>query len=193
MRHVLAMLCSVLIWGCGVEEGIGAHAVWITTPDGGACADVVCDAIGVVGDPCCPSASNPQPKITNASPLGAIVQSGWFHDLSRGGLYSFGSGAVMIPLAMDDGERLVSLSVTAKGNESADLVFGVFRSNPYDATVTLLGSRSVPNAPAVFGSVVIDIADAAPLVAPLGVSTWLTIEADQSGASIGAIRFTHAP
>jgi hypothetical protein len=64
MRNVIAVLCSMLV-GCGVEEGIGAHAVWLNTPDGGDGCPIVCDpAGGFTADGCCEAADPPPAVIT---------------------------------------------------------------------------------------------------------------------------------
>jgi hypothetical protein len=56
---IVSMLCSVLV-GCGVEE-VSAHAVWLSTPDGGDGCPAVCDpAGGFTADGCC-AAGDPTP------------------------------------------------------------------------------------------------------------------------------------
>jgi hypothetical protein len=199
MRHVLAVLCSVLIVGCAVEDGIGAHAVWLNTPDAGDGCPIVCDpAGGFTADGCC-EAAQPQPvappQTIVISPLNAAVKAGWVADFngfvgtSRGFMASTGAGRFAVPLPLREGDRMLSLTVAASGNLSADLDITSFSVAPNgDLTLGTVGFINQPNAPSGFNDYTADLTDT---TVAGGVSYWFEVSADQAGMQVGALRLTY--
>jgi hypothetical protein len=189
---IVSMLCSVLVVGCAVEEGTGTHAAWLNTPD------VVCDEIGVVGDPCCQFAPPPPvaaPQTLIISPLNAAIKNGWIIDFggyvgtSRGFMASIGAGRFAVPLPLHEGDRMLSLTVAAAGNLSADLDITSFSVAP-DGALTLgtVGFINQPNVPIGFRDYTADLTDT---TVTGGVSYWFEVSADQLGLQVGALRLTY--
>jgi hypothetical protein len=115
---IVSMLCSVLVVGCAVEEGTGGHAAWLNTPDGGACADVVCDEI--VGNPCCqPAAPAPASKtVTIGAAHGNVTPGGGFTFVAHAWRVD-GSGMMHFPLDVTEGCRIDSWQIRAHRNNAA--------------------------------------------------------------------------
>jgi hypothetical protein len=117
---IVSMLCSVLV-GCGVEEGIGAHAVWITTPDAGDGCPIVCDpAGGFTADGCCEAASQPDPDSTvRISGAGCVATgTGYTHTVPNADLLSTGPTTMLCPLPLRTGDRLKLVSYTVSGSST---------------------------------------------------------------------------
>jgi hypothetical protein len=152
---IVSMLCSVLV-GCGVEEGIGAHAVWITTPDAGDGCPIVCDpAGGFTADGCCEAVAPPSQPVQRL--IGAAAAEAP-SSLTVGGPDFYGArwiwptyGASMFyPLTADPGCLLGSVKHRVRKDSDAATHFTVDLVGFVDGTEVVLASASnTANAPGV--------------------------------------------
>lgn len=144
------------------------------------------------------AAPAPQPVRHTAivSTLAGVINTGWvadwagFASTSRGCMRSYSFGRFAVPLPLEEGDRMLSLTFSAIGNFSADLdVYSLSAAPAGDLTLGTIGSLGVPN---VLGGdphdFTIDLVDT---LVTGGVSWWFEFSADQAGICVGALRLTY--
>ena len=164
-------------------------------PDGPPC-DLVSCAAGAALE-CCPTAA-PQPSTTRTAIVQSIAgvnQANWWPDFSgvgnssRGCMRSLQAGRFALPMPLVEGDRLLSLTVSAIGDDTANLSIESLSAAP-DGSLTLgtVGSRFIPGVRSTWTDYTIDLADT---VVTGGTAHWFEASADRSGICVGAFRLTY--
>ncbi len=150
------------------------------------------------------TAPQPPPRTKVIASTAGVINTGWaadwagFAGTSRGCMRSYSFGRFAVPMPLEEGDRMLSLTFSAIGNYSADLdVYGL--SAAPDGTLTLgaigaLGIHDVPGDDPLADlhgkpqDYTIDLVDT---LVTGGVAWWFEFSADQAGLCVGALRLTY--
>jgi len=140
------------------------------------------------------AAQPPRTKVIGA--LGGVVNTGWTADWSgfagtaRGCMRSYTEGRFALEMPLEEGDRMLSLVVSAVGNGSADLnIVSLAAAPDGQAELGTVGGINAPNFPGGDPrDIPIELEDT---IVSGGVSYWFEFGADQAGLCIGAVRLTY--
>jgi hypothetical protein len=156
---------------------------------------VACSAPAAAPAPDDPTAAPSEQRVMIIGALGGVVNAGWVADwsgpagVSRGCMRSYAAGRYALEMPLEEGDRFLSMSISASGTDSADLEVWMASALPSGAQPPPVSVLIVPNMP---GPGVLDLPIDLPdtTVAP-GAAHWLEFTADQGGLCVGAVRLTY--
>ncbi|HET9063691.1 MAG TPA: hypothetical protein VFO62_10420 [Candidatus Binatia bacterium] len=164
-------------------------------PDAAPC-DLVSCAAGAAFD-CCPAAA-PTPSTTRTKIVQSIAgvnQANWWPDFSgvggssRGCMHSLQAGRFALPMPLEEGDRLLSLTVAMIGDDSVTVAIDPLSARPDGSIVVgVIGSIFAPSVSSTWRDYTVDLVDT---TVTAGASYWFEVAANKSGACVGAFRLTY--
>lgn len=144
---------------------------------------------------CCELAPLPPKQVKVVGSLGGVIKLGWAPDFggfagtSRGCMQSTGPGRFALEMPLNEGDRMLSLTVALIGNFAADVDINSLSVAPNGAlTLGTVGTLTVTNVPNSWFDYPINLVDT---FVSGGVSHWFEFGVDQAGACVGAVRLTY--
>jgi hypothetical protein len=142
-----------------------------------------------------PMAAPSAPLVKAVGALGGVVNAGWVADwsgpagVSRGCMRSYAAGRYALEMPLEEGDRMLSMMVSATGNASADLevwMNSAAPTGPQPPAVSVLVAPNIsgPNAT----DIMIELPDT---TVTAGAAHWFEFTADQGGLCVGAVRLTY--